>query len=35
MLLTGCTHFAASISGTFLGNIASDRVIKEMDKKQK
>lgn len=31
--LTGCANFAASVSGTFIGNIASDRVIKEMDKK--
>lgn len=34
-LLAGCTHFAASLGGTFIGNIASDRVIKEMDKKKK
>lgn len=32
-LLTGCANFAASVSGTFIGNIASDRMIKEMDKK--
>jgi hypothetical protein len=35
MLLTGCTQFAASVSGTFIGNIASDKVIKEMDKNKK
>lgn len=33
LLLTGCTQFLASVSGTFVGNIASDRAIKEMDKK--
>ena len=33
-LLTGCANFAASVSGTFIGNIASDRVIKEMEKKK-
>ena len=33
--LTGCTSFAASVGGTFIGNIASDRVLKEMDKKEK
>ena len=32
---TGCTQFAASVSGTFIGNIASDRVLKEIDKKDK
>ena len=32
--LIGCANFAASVSGTFIGNIASDRVIKEMDKKK-
>ncbi len=35
LLLTGCTQFAASVSGTFIGNIASDRVIKDMDKNKK
>jgi len=35
LLLTGCTQFAASVSGTFIGNIASDKVIKEMDKNKK
>jgi len=34
ILLTGCANFAASVSGTFIGNIASDRVLKEMDKKK-
>ena len=33
--LMGCVNFAASIGGTFVGNIASDKVIKEMDKKEK
>ena len=32
--LYGCANFAASVSGTFIGNIASDRVIKEMEKKK-
>ena len=34
-ILTSCANFAASVSGTFIGNIASDRVLKEMDKKEK
>jgi hypothetical protein len=33
LMLTGCANFAASVSGTFIGNIASDRVLKNMDKK--
>lgn len=33
-ILTGCVNFAASVGGTFVGNIASDRVIKEMEKKK-
>jgi len=33
-ILTGCVNFAASVGGTFVGNIASDRVLKEMDKKK-
>lgn len=32
--LIGCANFAASVGGTFVGNIASDRVLKEMDKKK-
>ena len=32
--LCGCANFAASVGGTFIGNIASDRVIKEMEKKK-
>ena len=32
--LLGCANFAASVSGTFIGNIASDRVLKEMDKER-
>lgn len=31
--LYGCANFAASVGGTFVGNIASDKVIKEMEKK--
>ena len=34
LFLYGCANFAASIGGTFVGNIASDKVIKEMDKKK-
>lgn len=34
-IITGCTQFAASVSGTFIGNIASDRVLKNIDKKDK
>lgn len=34
-VLTGCANFAASVGGTFVGNIASDKVIKEMEKKEK
>ena len=34
-MMTGCANFAASVSGTFIGNIASDRVLKEMDNKNK
>lgn len=30
--LMGCANFMASVSGTFIGNIASDRMLKEMDK---
>jgi len=33
LFLTGCTQFLASVSGTFVGKIASDKAIKEMDKK--
>ena len=32
--LNGCANFAASVGGTFVGNIASDRVLKDMDKKK-
>jgi hypothetical protein len=32
--LYGCVNFAASVGGTFIGNIASDKVLKEMDKKK-
>ena len=34
-MLTGCANFAASVGGTFVGNIASDRVLKEMEKNKK
>ena len=34
-MMTGCANFAASVSGTFIGNIASDRVLKSIDKKDK
>jgi len=34
LFITGCTQFAASVTGTFVGNIASDKAIKEMDKKK-
>lgn len=33
--LTGCANFVTSVSGTFVGNIASDRVLKEIDKNKK
>lgn len=33
IFLAGCTQFAASVSGTFVGNIASDKAIREMNKK--
>jgi hypothetical protein len=32
--LYGCVNFAASVGGTLVGNIASDKIIKEMDKKK-
>ena len=35
LCLNGCASFAASVGGTFVGNIASDRVLKEMDKNAK
>jgi hypothetical protein len=31
--LYGCANFAASVGGTFIGNIASDRVLKNIDRK--
>jgi hypothetical protein len=31
--LTGCTQFAASVGGTFIGNIASDQYIKSHENK--
>ena len=34
-MMTGCANFAASVSGTFIGNIVSDRVLKSIDKKDK
>lgn len=33
-LLTSCANFAASVGGTFVGNIASEKFIKEMEKKK-
>jgi hypothetical protein len=33
IFLAGCTQFAASVSGTFVGNIASEKVLQQMDKK--
>ena len=35
MNLVGCVNFAASVGGTFVGNIASDKVIKQMEKEKK
>jgi hypothetical protein len=35
LVCNGCTQFVASVSGTFVGNIASDRVLKEVDKDKK
>lgn len=35
LVCSGCTQFAASVSGTFVGNIASDKMLKEMDKDNK
>lgn len=35
LVCSGCTQFAASVSGTFVGNIASDRMLKELDKDNK
>jgi|APGre2960657404_1045060.scaffolds.fasta_scaffold465320_2 hypothetical protein len=35
LVCSGCTQFVASVSGTFVGNIASDRVLKEVDKDKK
>ena len=34
MNLVGCVNFAASVGGTFVGNIASDKV-KQMEKEKK
>jgi hypothetical protein len=35
LVCSGCANLATSTAGTFIGNIASDRVIKEMDKDKK
>jgi hypothetical protein len=35
LVCNSCANFAASVGGTFVGNIASDRVIKEMEKDKK
>ncbi len=32
-ITSGCANFAASVGGTFVGNIASDKVLKSMEKK--
>jgi hypothetical protein len=31
--LTGCVNFAASVGGTFVGNTAYDKIIKDKEKK--
>jgi hypothetical protein len=31
--LYGCAQFAASVGGTFVGNVASDKFLKDTDKK--
>jgi hypothetical protein len=33
--IMGCANFVASVSGTFIGNIASDRYLKKLDKNDK
>ena len=33
IFLVGCANLATSISGTFIGNIDSDRLLKDIDKK--
>ena len=33
--LVGCANSTAPVKGTYIGKIASDRVLKEMDKKEK
>ena len=33
MFLYGCAQFAASVGGTFVGNVASDKFLKDTDKK--
>jgi len=33
MSLYGCAQFAASVGGTFVGNVASDKFLKDTDKK--
>jgi hypothetical protein len=35
LVCNGCTQFAASVSGTFVGNIASEKVLQEMNKDNK
>ena len=35
LVCSGCSQFVASVSGTFVGNIASDRMLKELDKDKK
>jgi hypothetical protein len=31
--LYGCANFVASVGGTFVGNVASDKFLKDTDKK--
>ena len=33
MFLYGCAQFAASVGGTFVGNVASDKFIKSTEEK--
>ncbi len=35
LVCNGCSQFAASVSGTFIGNIASEKVLEEMNKDKK
>jgi hypothetical protein len=33
--MSGCVSFAASTAGTFVGNVASDKFLKDIDKRDK